>query len=71
VTRLLLPTPLICHAFEDALGAAVMPQSAPLILSLVCGRLSRIERKEATLLYADVMNTRAKLVHAQDWLGEH
>jgi len=40
-------------------------------LKKVCSRLSRIERPEATLLYAEMMNARAKLVHAQEWLVDH
>lgn len=33
-------------------------------LRLLCARLKKIERPEAALLYADVMSSRAKLVHA-------
>ena len=39
-------------------------------LRLLCARLKKIERPEATLLYADVMSTRAKLVHATNqWVA--
>ena len=40
------------------------------VLKRLCSRLSSIERPEATLLYAALMTTRAKLVHAGSWVGE-
>ncbi|KAL1520576.1 hypothetical protein AB1Y20_022152 [Prymnesium parvum] len=54
----------------DAPKSSIMEESKAALTQLkqLCSRLSRIERPEATILYAEMMNARAKLVHAQEWL---
>ena len=56
-----------------AAAAASLPREVAdscAVLKRLCSRLSSIERPEATLLYAALMTTRAKLVHAGSWVGE-
>ena len=56
---------------DMAVGPVIDESKAALAqLKQLCSRLSRIERPEATLLYAEMMNTRAKLVHAHEWLAD-